>query len=857
MALSAGDRLGPYEILSQIGAGGMGQVYKARDTRLDRIVAVKISQEQFSERFEREARSVAALNHPNICQLYDVGPNYLVMEFVEGKPIAPPDNPRKLLDIAAQIGEGLAAAHTKGLIHRDLKPDNIFLTRDGLVKILDFGLAKSAVTQDNEATRTMALTDAGTTIGTINYMSPEQARGRSDLAAQSDQFSFGLVLYELATGKRAFQRSSAAETMTAIIREDFEPLPPTTPVGLRWVIERLLSKEPADRYDSTRDLARELRQIRDRFDGASTSATQVPVSTVAPKPKRPRWLFAAAIGLACLLIGAVLGLALAPPSGPDLASYKFTPISRQDATERKPIWSPDGKSIAFQTNVHGIDQIFVKAVDSAEATQITHGNSYCTVEFWSRDGSRIYYISNNALWSVSASGGTPELSLDKLVGARAHPDGKTMIFFRRNKAYISGLKGEEARELTAPITNMSDLIFSPDGSKLAVFSATEFWIMPYPSGAPRKVPGRGVQEASWLPDSRRMVVREGVTSGGTTLSLLDTKDGSRETIYTSPELTFDIAASPDGKRLAYRSAPTEWDVLEISLPSGAVRTMMSGSGVTSWSPDWASSGTHFVVSTSRSGPMSIEDVSVGDSFSRRLVVPESHGSAASAPRLSPDGSRLAYLYTSTGGGGQQLLISNSSGSGATPLERATGGISATGVSWSPDGQWIAYGHGPGVRIAKIRPGSSDPPTDLTETMTAPLWGVYSYVKWSPTGDWILYPTQDGLSLVSPDGKTNRKLTERRLLIGGFSKDGSQVFGVYRNTTGDGAQWQLYSVDVKTGADKFLAALDLPAATDALVGFSLHPDGKRFLTSIAKWPYDIWMLEGFDQHKSFLDRLLRR
>jgi hypothetical protein len=142
-------------------------------------------------------------------------------------------------------------------------------------------------------------------------------------------------------------------------------------------------------------------------------------------------------------------------------------------------------------------------------------------------------------------------------------------------------------------------------------------------------------------------------------------------------------------------------------------------------------------------------------------------------------------------------------------------------------------------------------------MTAPLWGVYTYVKWSPTGDWILYPTQDGLSLVSPDGKTNRKLTERRLLIGGFSKDGSQVFGVYRNTTGDGAQWQLYSVDVKTGADKFLAALDLPAATDALVGFSLHPDGKRFLTSIAKWPYDIWMLEGFDQHKSFLDRLLRR
>jgi serine/threonine protein kinase len=571
MPLSAGDRLGPYEILAQIGAGGMGQVYKARDTRLDRIVAVKISQEQFSERFEREARSVAALNHPNICQLYDVGPNYLVMEFVEGKPIAPPDNPRKLLDLAVQIAEGLAAAHTKGLIHRDLKPDNIFLTRDGLVKILDFGLAKSAATADDEATRTMELTDAGTTIGTINYMSPEQARGRSELAAQSDQFSFGLVLYELATGKRAFQRASAAETMTAIIREDFEPLPATTPVGLRWVIERLLSKEPADRYDSTRDLARELRQIRNRFDGAN-SATQVPVSTMAPKPKRPGWVVPVGVGVACLAIGSFLGLLLAPPSGPDLANYKFTPISRQDATERRPIWSPDGKSIAFQTNVHGIDQIFVKAIDSAEAAQITHGNSYCTVEFWSRDGSRIYYVSNNALWSVPASGGTPELSLDKLVGARVHPDGKTMIFFRRGKGYISGLKGEQARELTAPITNISDLIFSPDGSKLAVFSASEFWVMPYPSGALRKVPGPPVTEASWLPDSRQMVVRAGAPSGGSTLSVLDTKDGSRETIYTTAELIFDIAVSPEGKQIAYRSAPTEWDVLEISVPSGAVRT---------------------------------------------------------------------------------------------------------------------------------------------------------------------------------------------------------------------------------------------------------------------------------------------
>ena len=182
MDLQPGERLGPYEILSRLGGGGMGEVWKARDTRLDRVVAIKVSREKFSDRFNREARAVAALNHPNICQLYDVGPDCLVMEFVEGAPVAPVDTTRKLLDIAVQMSEGLAAAHAAGIVHRDLKPDNILITREGRIKILDFGLAKAAhkeIGQD-DATRTSAinLTDPGTTVGTIAYMSPEQGRGR-------------------------------------------------------------------------------------------------------------------------------------------------------------------------------------------------------------------------------------------------------------------------------------------------------------------------------------------------------------------------------------------------------------------------------------------------------------------------------------------------------------------------------------------------------------------------------------------------------------------------------------------------------------------------------------------------------
>ncbi len=348
MALVPGACLGPYEILNPIGAGGMGEVYKARDTRLDRTVAIKVSKEAFSQRFEREARAVAALNHPNICQLYDVGPDYLVMEFVEGAPIASVDSTRKLLDIAVQIADGLAAAHAAGVIHRDLKPDNILITRDGRVKILDFGLAKivTAGNPDDDATRAMTRTQAGATLGTIAYMSPEQARGSANLSAQSDQFSFGLVLYELATGRRAFPRGSTAETMTAIIREEADPLPETVPAPLRWIVDRLLAKDPSDRYESTRDLYRELRQIRDRLSESRVSGVQA--ASTAEMPHRPRswpkaWILCA--GLAVAVVSGAAGWMLHPAGG--VGNPRFTPIEVSWENPSAAIWSPDGKAFAY------------------------------------------------------------------------------------------------------------------------------------------------------------------------------------------------------------------------------------------------------------------------------------------------------------------------------------------------------------------------------------------------------------------------------------------------------------------------------------------------------------------------------
>lgn len=300
MPLAAGERLGPYEILALIGAGGMGEVYRARDTRLDRIVAVKVCKEKFSERFEREARAVAALNHPHICHLYDVGPNYLVMEYIEGTAVVSKEKPGplpldKALEYGAQICDALDAAHSKGITHRDLKPANILVTKSGGVKLLDFGLAKHSRDRqgaEQDETLTMALTGEGQIVGTLYYMSPEQVQGQ-DAGPGSDIFSFGLVLYEMLTGKRAFDGKSSASVIAAILERPAPSVANVAPVALDRVLSKCLEKDPERRWQSARDLKTELEWI-----------TSAPES--APSPSRlgnVGWVAAAvlviALGLPC------------------------------------------------------------------------------------------------------------------------------------------------------------------------------------------------------------------------------------------------------------------------------------------------------------------------------------------------------------------------------------------------------------------------------------------------------------------------------------------------------------------------------------------------------------------------------
>lgn len=260
MPLSAGNKLGPYEILAPIGAGGMGDVYKARDTRLDRTVAIKCLKPEHAERFKREARAIAALNHPHICQIYDVGPDYLVMEYIEGEPLKSSLPPEEAVRLAIQITEALEAAHDKGIVHRDLKPANI-LVKGGSVKLLDFGLAKIEDLNPGStafSTLTVGLTEAGAVVGTVAYMSPEQAQGLP-VDARSDIFSFGLVMYEMLSGKRAFTGNSAFATMSAIVRD--EPSPLQAPAELERLVTRCMRKAPVDRFSSMSEVREALVRV--------------------------------------------------------------------------------------------------------------------------------------------------------------------------------------------------------------------------------------------------------------------------------------------------------------------------------------------------------------------------------------------------------------------------------------------------------------------------------------------------------------------------------------------------------------------------------------------------------------------
>jgi eukaryotic-like serine/threonine-protein kinase len=423
MLLPRGTRLGPYEIQSTIGAGGMGEVYRARDTRLDRTGAIKILPENLTgtpelhHRFEREARAISGLNHPHICTLHDIGHqdgiDFLVMEYLEGETLAKrlergSLSAQELSRIATEIADALDRAHRQGVIHRDLKPGNIMLTKAG-TKLLDFGLAKTALAPvggelSSSPTLSQPLTECGTLVGTLQYMSPEQLEGK-EADARSDIFAFGGVLYEMATGRKAFEGNSQASLIAAILEREPPPissLQPCFPPALEHVVRTCLCKDPDERWQTAHDVLLQLKWI---CEAGSQAGLPVPVIARGRFRQNLGWL-AAALCLSVLLIVLPLNVGYFHRNGSGPRAIRFSIPAPQGTTFDLPLGlSPDGRNLVFVAVSGGKNQLWVRPIDSLES-RLLSGTEEATFPFWSPDSRFIGFFAEGRLKKIELSTGT-------------------------------------------------------------------------------------------------------------------------------------------------------------------------------------------------------------------------------------------------------------------------------------------------------------------------------------------------------------------------------------------------------------------------------------------------------------------
>ena len=418
MPLSSGEQLGHYKILSMIGKGGMGEVYLGTDTRLDRSVAIKVSSREFNDRFEREARAISTLNHPNICTLHDVGPNYLVMEHIEGETLSKiigrgPLPLDKALSCAVQIVDALAAAHAKGVIHRDLKPGNIIITKHG-VKVLDFGLAKlsaerlSSDSASSIDTMTEPITRAGAVLGTLYYMSPEQVEGK-ETDERSDIFSFGVVFYEMITGQRPFNGDTQAAVLASVLKEPPPPMStwqPAVPRQLERVVRKCLEKKPDDRWQSARDLKPTLELIDLDAPGTSISSASASVPIPLQTPSRRKWLWPTLAGALLVILAAAAGALWLKPSAPSRATRFEVTLPEGVTFSQYVSVSPDGHKLVFNATGEKAG-LWIRDLDTLQWRQLT-GTEGSSSPFWSPDSRFLGFSVNNELKKIEVAGGPPQ-----------------------------------------------------------------------------------------------------------------------------------------------------------------------------------------------------------------------------------------------------------------------------------------------------------------------------------------------------------------------------------------------------------------------------------------------------------------
>jgi len=785
MFLSPGVKLGPYQILEPIGSGGMGEVYRAVDVRLERIVAVKVLPAHLSrdvdlrQRFEKEAKAVSVLNHPNICTLHDVGregdTEYLVMEFVDGRTLSSrldrgPLPIDELLRYAIQMADALDKAHRKGIVHRDLKPSNVMLTKSG-VKLVDFGLAKVAVQSPSTSASTFEteahdLTEEGTLLGTLHYMSPEQLEGK-DVDARSDIFSFGAVLYEMATGHRAFEGSSAAGIIAAILKEEPKPLTVPLPSGLDRLIRACLQKDPYDRRQSAHDIAAELQSIAENrsYSGVSIQAPAV------TKRKFPARTFAiiAILALALLAAGSLLHT---PNASPILRTNILLPPGFElDPQNRSLALSPDGQSFVFAgTDAEGATGLWLRRLDQSDARRIS-GTDDGTYPFWSPDSRFIGFFADGKLKKAAAEGGIAQTICDAPDGRGGTWNQEDIIVFapyHSGGLYGVSASGGQLTQLTKPdAKNDSHRLpnFLPDGKNVLFYNA----------------------DVEQQVDNKAGVYDLDINSHQIVPVLLE----KTEAAYVKPGyLTF----VRDGKLMAQQF---NTGTMKFTGPATAIAPSVQFY-VERYTGAYSVSQNYLIYLAEDISPMA--ELTWFDVDGRKL---ESVGkkSRFSSLLLSPDEKRVLTTYTQTQS--RDLWVYDLNIESNTRLTFKQEPYFESGMTWSPDGNKIAYGDING-KLFLMNSDSSLTAQPLLRRNEPTRWWP---TDWSSDGQKIVletYVSQTGTDIgvfsLKDQSIQRFQASEHNETHGAFSPDGKWI-GYLSNESGrdelyvvpypgPGGKWQI-------------------------------------------------------------------
>jgi serine/threonine protein kinase len=836
--LNSGEKLGPYEILTPLGAGGMGEVWKARDSRLNRFVAIKKSQATFSERFSREAQAIAALNHPHLCQLYDVGPDYLVMEYVEGKTLKGPLPMAQVLEYAGQICDALDAAHRKGIVHRDLKPGNILVGKTG-VKILDFGLAKiESDPKSHDADRTMPLTEAGVVLGTLQYMSPEQIEGEQ-ADARSDIFALGSVLYEMISGKPAFTGKSKTSLIASILKEEPAPLrnmEPVTPAALERIVHTCLEKDPEKRWQSAREVKHALEWIQREARPAET-------------PRRG-WLWPAIAALLFLVIVAAGAwtfwfkptptlrasrFEVALPEGvefnqyvsvsPDGHKLVFNATGTQSGlwirdldtlqwrrlagTEgsSSPFWSPDSHFLGFSV---GSD---LKKIDVAGGPPETLciGSGPVGTGSWSRDGVIVFGGKGvGPLHRVLAAGGvaTDVTVVDTARGETDHglpwflPDGKHFVYRRGGLPDIRGIyvgsldakPAEQSKErilatVTAAPYVAGNLFFLRDGTLMVQpFDDRKLQLRGEPVPLAEQV-GAELANGYFSVSPDVLAYRTGTAFFGAYQATWFDRAGKITGKFGDPGPDRALAISPDGTRAAGRDAPgaQPGDVWILDFVRD-IRTQLTFHRSAGSPPIWSPDGTRVIFAAGNLMDTLYEKASNGSGDEKEIFKKSNELKIPSS--WSPDGRFLLYYTADVPKTGNDLWVLPLEGDRKPVLLLGTPSNESQGT-FSPDGRWIAYtSNESGRPEVYVRPF-------VSSGTSGPALGE---------GKWK----------VSKDGGTNAI----------WRRDGNEI--LFR-----GADGSMMAVNVNTNGGSFqrLTPMQLFMALQN-AGWDVSGDGKRFLMSVA-------------------------